>query len=71
MAVTLFYITNAAVLIGCLLTAWGIFFHGRQFGSNLRLRRRLVAAAFTLLALYRASLLTAIHPLRAGLVGGG
>lgn len=62
MAVALFNITNAAVLIGCLLIAWGIFFHGRQLGNDLRLKRRFVAAAFTVLALYRASLLTIIHP---------
>ena len=62
MAVTLFHITNAAVIIGCLLVAWGIFIHGRQFGSNLRLRRRFVATAFTFLALHHSSLLTIIRP---------
>jgi len=62
MAVTLFHITNTAVIIGCLLVAWGIFIHGRQFGSNLRLRRRIVATAFTFLALHHSSLLTIIRP---------
>lgn len=62
MAVTLFHITNTAVIIGCLLVAWGIFIHGRQFGSNLRLRRRFVATAVTFLALHHSSLLTIIRP---------
>lgn len=62
MAVTLFHITNTAVIIGCLLVAWGIFIHGRQFGSGLRLRRRFVATAFTFLALHHSSLLTIIRP---------
>lgn len=62
MAITLFYITNAAVLIGCLLVAWGIFFHGRPFGDDLRLKRRIVAAAFSFLALHCLSMLTIIHP---------
>lgn len=62
MAITLFYITNAAVLIGCLLVAWGIFFHGRTFGDDLRLKRRIVAAVFSFLALHCLSMLTIIHP---------
>ena len=62
MAVTLFYITNAAVLLGCLLTGWGIFLHGRQFGSDLRLKRCYVAAMFTVLALQRAALLSVVRP---------
>ncbi len=62
MAVTLFYTTNAAVLIGCLLIGWGIFFHGRQFGSDLRLKRRFVAAVFTFLALQRVCQFTMVYP---------
>ena len=62
MAVTLFYITNTAVLIGCLLIGWGIFFHGRRFSDDLRLRRRYVAAMFTVLALQHLSLTTIVRP---------
>ena len=62
MEVTLFYITNAAVLIGYLLTGWGIFFHGRRFNDDLRSKRRYVAAVFTILALQRLSLMTIARP---------
>lgn len=62
MTTTLFYTTNAAVLIGCLLTAWGIFFHGRQFNGDLHLLRRFVAAVFTVLAIHRISLFTIVRP---------
>ena len=61
---TLFYITNAAVLIGYLLIGWGgvIFFRSRRFDDNLRSKQRYVAAVFTILALQRLSLLTIFRP---------
>ena len=62
MTVTLFYITNVAVLIGYLLVGWGIFFHGRHFSDDLRSKRRYVAAVFTILALQRLSLMTIVRP---------
>lgn len=43
----LFHIFNAITSVGCLLLGWGVFFHGRRFGSDVLLLRRFVAAVFT------------------------
>ncbi len=62
MTEAIFYTTNTAAIIGCLLLACSIFFHGRQFGEDLLLVRRYVAVILTGLALQRASTFTIIWP---------
>lgn len=62
MALTLFYTTNAAVLVMSLLAAWGIFLHGRRFNGDLKRLRQFVVAVFTVFALQRYSLSSIVHP---------
>lgn len=62
MTATLFYTTNAAMLVLSLLTAWGIFFHGRCFNGDLKRLRQFVAAVFTVFALQRLSLFSIVRP---------
>ncbi len=57
-----FYTTNTAAIIGCLLLAGYVFFHGKQFGEDLLLLRRYVAVVLIGLALQRASTFTIIWP---------
>ena len=58
MTEVLFHIFNTTTVIGCLLFGWGVFFHGRRFGSNVLLLRRFVAVAFTCFALFLNSFFT-------------
>ncbi len=62
MTEAIFYTTNTIAIIGCLLLAWGVFFHGRQFGEDVLLLRRYVAVILTGLALQRISTFTIIWP---------
>ena len=58
MTEVLFHIFNTTTVIGCLLFGWGVFFHGRRFGSDVLLLRRFVAVAFTCFALFLNSFFT-------------
>ncbi|WP_036928447.1 helix-turn-helix transcriptional regulator [Prevotella sp. MA2016] len=58
----LFHIFNAITSVGCLLLGWGVFFHGRRFGSDVLLLRRFVAAVFTSFACHQCSLGSILHP---------
>ncbi len=60
--ITAFYITNTAVILGCLLFAWGIFFHGRRYDGDIHILRLYITVVFTILALQHASLFTIIWP---------
>lgn len=58
----LFHLFNTITVIGCLLFGWGVFIHGRRFGSDVVLLRRFVAVTFTCFALYQNRLATILHP---------
>ena len=58
MTEVLFHIFNTTTVIGCLLFGWGVFFHGRRFGSDVLLLRRFVAVVFTCFALFLNSFFT-------------
>ena len=62
MTEVLFHIFNTTTVIGCLLFGWGVFFHGRRFGSDVLLLRRFVAVAFTCFALFLNSFFTILRP---------
>ena len=60
--ITLFHISSVAAAVICLLVGWGIYFHSRRFGDELRLRRTIVAIVFSILAIQRLSTLTIVRP---------
>ncbi len=59
---TAFYITNFAVIVGCLLFAWGVFFNGRHYNRDIHLLRLYTTAVFTLLAIQHVSILSVVWP---------